>query len=113
MGKFIYAIHGNPRAWNEVSPSEKQVIMARYQAFTEKMKKESRFVAGSGLKDSSYRLDVRGGRIEVDGPFTESKEALTGYYILEAENMEAALELARSCPSLTHGEWVEVVELSQ
>ncbi len=44
----------------------------------------------------------------VDGPFTETKEVLTGFFIIEARDLDAAVEIARGCPALTHGERVVV-----
>jgi hypothetical protein len=52
---------------------------------------------------------ARGGPvITTDGPYAETKEALTGYYLIEAEDLEEAVAIAQNCPGLPHGVKVEV-----
>jgi hypothetical protein len=57
------------------------------------------------------RLKSDGINVTADGPYLETKEALTGYMIFEAENLQTAAEIAKKCPALTHGEFVEIAEL--
>ncbi len=48
------------------------------------------------------------GRTVVDGPFAESKEAIGGYFMVQADTLEEAVAIARECPGLAHGIKVEV-----
>jgi hypothetical protein len=50
---------------------------------------------------------MAGGKL-VDGPFTETREVLTGFFFLETESLESAAALAAGCPALGHGETVTV-----
>ena len=43
-----------------------------------------------------------------DGPFAESKEAIAGFFIIQADGLEQAVEIAKSCPGLDYGQTVEV-----
>ena len=57
-----------------------------------------RSVAGLALQPASTATVIRGGEL-TDGPFIETKEALGGYYVIEARDLDQALELAKICPS--------------
>ncbi|WP_035859172.1 YciI family protein [Cryptosporangium arvum] len=61
-----------------------------------------RVVAGLGFQDSSTATVIRGGLL-TDGPFVETKEALAGVYVLEARDLDHALELAKLTPIVTGG----------
>lgn len=112
MSEFMLVMNGNHKAWNEMSANEKQRIMEKYYAFVNRLKRENRFRGGSALKNGGIELKSEKGIIVVDGPFSETKEALNGYFIFEAENQDEAVTIARECPALTHGEKIQVFELT-
>jgi len=112
MKEFMLIMKGNYNAWNSISADEKQRIMEKYHAYVNRLKRESRFKGGSALKLGGAQLRAEKGIITVDGPFSETKEALNGYFLFAAENYDEAVAIARECPALTHGESVEVFELT-
>ena len=76
--------------------------------FIEETTKSGNFIAGAGLQPSSAgtRVSLKGGKIAVmDGPFTESKEIVGGYSIMEAKSREEALALARRFMELHLKHW--------
>jgi len=78
--------------------------MAAYQAFHAKA--GSAILAGDALTPSAAGVRITGGPdapTVTDGPFAESAEVACGYYVLEAENLDEALELARDIPAAQHG----------
>jgi len=63
-------------------------------------------IATNSLKSAGARLSVRGGkRLVVDGPFTEAKELVGGFFLLNVKSREAALALAAECPA---AEWATI-----
>jgi hypothetical protein len=108
--EFMLMMRGDHAAWSSQSPAEHQRIMELYYAYVQRLKDEGRFVAGSALSSKSKRL-LPGLKV-IDGPYPEAKEALNGYFLIRAKDFDEALALARDCPCLTHGETVEVIELS-
>lgn len=112
MSEFIILFKGSFADWNKKSPDETQKIMEKYHAFVSKLKSEGRMRGGSALKGGGFEISPTPMGPSVDGPFSESREALTGYMIFEAENFETAVEIAKSCPALTHGESLLVHQLS-
>jgi hypothetical protein len=112
MSEFMLVMKGDSKSWEGMGAEEKQRIMEKYYAFVNRLKRENRFKGGSALKHDGVELRSEKGLIVVDGPFSETKEAFNGYFIFEAEDKNEAVTIARECPALTHGEKVEVFELT-
>ncbi len=84
----------------------KAAEMAAYQTFTQSIIESGHFQGGNGLQPTSTATSVRvrNGDIQLtDGPFAESREALGGYYLIEAENLDVAVEIASRIPTAKHG----------
>jgi hypothetical protein len=113
MKEFMIAMSGKSVDWRAMGPEENQKIMEKYFAFVDTLKRKHGFSGGSALNQAAYSLKSDLGKIIVDGPFAETKEVLNGYFIFKALNFDEAIEIAKQCPALTHGETVQVFELSQ
>ena len=88
-----------------VMPSEK--LLAEMGAYNEELVKAGIMLAGDGLHPSSKgkRIQFSGSkRTVVDGPFTETKELIAGFWIWQVRSMEEAVEWARRCPDPMPGE---------
>jgi len=88
-----------------IMPSEK--LLADMGKFNEELVKAGVMLAGEGLHPSSKgkRIVFSGGKKSVvDGPFTETKELVAGFWIWQVKSMEEALEWARRCPDPMPGE---------
>ena len=75
---------------------------AAYAAFSADVKARGLFLAGEALTPTSTATTVRvvnGETVTTDGPFAETKEALGGFYLIEAKDLDQALALAKLCPS--------------
>jgi hypothetical protein len=91
------------------SPEEMQEILKRYGAWSEELAKSGKLVNGAKLADDRGRLlRNEGERVVVDGPFSETKEMVGGFFIVEAENYDAAADVAKSCPHLALGGTIEL-----
>jgi len=83
------------------APFDEQLFTA-YMRFNEEMYKAGVLIASEGLNPGGEgaRIEVRKGkRTVVDGPFTESKELVGGFYIVDVRSLEEAIEWALRCPS--------------
>jgi hypothetical protein len=92
-----------------VMPSEK--LLADMGKFNEELVKAGVMLAGDGLHPSRRGKRVRlsgGRRTVVDGPFTETKELVAGYWIWQVKSMDEALEWLRRCPDPMPGEDAEI-----
>ena len=81
-------------------------MSAPYMAYTEALKKAGALLGGDRLQPTSAATTVKvaDGRTQVlNGPYAETKEQLGGYYMIEAEDLDAALAWAARCPGAAHG----------
>lgn len=120
--KFMLLIHqrdaarpgrpaeGNERAvaaWESLSEDEQRTIYGEWQAVNE----TSGVTAGAQLQPPETAVTVRvenGKPLRIDGPFAETKEALGGYLFFEADDIDAAVELAERIPTARLGGAIEV-----
>jgi hypothetical protein len=91
-----------------LSPAELQKTMAAFVGWFERLSAEGTVKAGQPLMDDSRIVSGKNGRIVADGPFAESKEAIGGYFIVNADSFDEAVTIAQGCPILEHGTVVEV-----
>jgi hypothetical protein len=80
--------------------------LAGYQAFTDWTRERGHFLGGEALHPTSAATTVRvidGRTVTTDGPFAETKEALGGYYLIEAKDLDEAIDCAARIPGATHG----------
>ena len=111
MAQFILLLRGVNEQLNHYSPEELQKLLEKYDAWIENVQNEDKLRGAQKLKDDvRHQVTVKNGEI-VDGPFTETKETIGGYFIIETIELPEALEIARKCPILSHGGSVEVQEI--
>ena len=110
MSEYILLMHENDHAWTLMPKDEQQRILKRYFAWVDELKSTDSLRGGAPISDEGTLLQSVDGEV-VEGPYTESKEVITGYFILEADSLEAAVAIARNCPALGHGEKVVVKRL--
>ncbi|HVE86582.1 MAG TPA: YciI family protein [Myxococcales bacterium] len=86
-----------------------EVLYQRFVAWADQLHREQRLRGVERLVDDGARtVRRRGGRLVVDGPFAEGKEAVLGLFIVEAKDDEEAARLAQGCPGLEDACAVEV-----
>jgi hypothetical protein len=97
--KFLLMMAGYEDTWDALSPEEQARIVGRHNAFTRDLETEGKYVCSYRLRSQADARTVRrsedGEFVITDGPFAETKEALGGIYVIEAESMDEALEWAR------------------
>jgi hypothetical protein len=107
--QFMLLIHTDEGAMREAMANAKggaPEMMGAYRAYNDAMKQAGVFVAGDALQPSTTAtvVRVRDGKTQVlDGPYAEAKEQLGGYYLIEAKNLDVALEWAARCPAAQYG----------
>jgi hypothetical protein len=104
--KYMLLIYDEEQLWGKLSEAERQKIMGEYGQFTQQIKSNGRYVAGSQLQPTSAATSVRvrdGKRLLTDGPFAETREQLGGYYLIDAADLDEAIALAARIPSARLG----------
>jgi hypothetical protein len=116
--KYLCLIYENEKNWETTSPADAEAIMGEYFAFTEGIRRNGQYVAGEALQptQTATTVKVRNGKVSTtDGPFAETKEQLGGFYLIEAKDLNEAIQVAAKIPSARHGaiEVRPVVDFSQ
>ena len=104
--KYMLLIYGDPTKEPKPNTAEFGEMMAGYQAASKKMQADDVMLAGDGLQevDTATSLRIKSGKVEtMDGPFAETREYLGGYYLIDVENLDKALEYAALIPHANYG----------
>ncbi|CAD6513006.1 YciI family protein [Paraburkholderia sabiae] len=104
--QYLLMIYSEETRWSQMTDSERQQGVAAYQAYTESLKKAGALVGANRLQQSNSATTVRLVDTKpqvLDGPFSDSKEQLAGYYLIDVPNLDAAIAWASRCPGAAHG----------
>ncbi len=102
--RYALLIYTNEAADTQASKQEQDAVMAAYYAFSEKFKDQ--IGGGEALLPTSSATTVRvrdGKTLTTDGPFAETKEQLGGFYLVTAENLDEAIQIASNIPGAAVG----------
>jgi hypothetical protein len=88
------------------SPEETRSHMTQFILWFERLKNEGTFKSGHPLEHNGKI--VTGRNVVTDGPFAESKEAIVGFFVIQADSLEQAVEIANGSPCLDYGQTIEV-----
>ena len=105
--QYAMLIYETPDAYEGLSDDELQALSAEYLA----VRDDPRVIGGAHLQPVHTATTVRaqdGRTLNVDGPFADTKEVFGGYFLFEADDVDAALELAAGIPAVRMGGAVEV-----
>jgi hypothetical protein len=115
MPQYMLLLHDDLTAYADMTPGQMQALLERYQAWAGRLGAEGRLVGGEKLKDEGgRRMRKQGGKVVVvDGPYSETKEVIGGYFTIKAESYADAVEIARSCPHLDYRGVIDVREVDE
>jgi hypothetical protein len=98
--------------YNQLSSAEIQKVIEQSKAWFEGLAAAGKVKSGQALARDGATISGKTGRVISDGPFAESKEAIGGYMILEAANLEEAIAIAKDNPALHGGTTIEIRPLA-
>ena len=104
--RYLCLIYENEKSWETIPAAESEAIMNEYFQFTDDIRKKGKYIAGEALQPtaSSTTVRVRNGKVSTtDGPFAETKEQLGGFYLIEATDLNDAIQVASRIPSARLG----------
>jgi len=105
--KYALLVYVDPSSLDGMSDRERQALTAEYL----EVREAPGVIGGDALQPIETATTVRvsnGATLTTDGPFADTKEILGGYYLLEADNLDQAIETASKIPSTWMGGSVEV-----
>jgi hypothetical protein len=104
--QYLLLLYVDESGWDRLTPAQKAEGLAAYTAYGEALKKAGAFINSNRLSPaaSATTVRLRDGKAQVlDGPYTETKEQVGGYYLIDAPDLDAALSWAARCPAASHG----------
>jgi len=95
--------------WDQdLSPEQLQKVVSDWYAWFDGLRQQGKCASGHPLRNEGKLVSGKKGRSVVDGPFSESKETIGGYFYLNVADMDEAVRIAQQCPGLDYGLVVEV-----
>jgi hypothetical protein len=107
MPQYMLLIYVDP-AEGPQSPEDRAAMMPRWNAYTQSLKDAGAYQGGDALvgAEAATTVRVRGGETQItDGPYAETKEYLGGYYLIEAPDLDTAINHAAKVPNV---EWASI-----
>lgn len=104
--KYLCLIYDEEKKLAGLSKSEFDALMGEYFAFTDAIRKSGHYLAGEDLKPvrTATTVRIRNGKVSTtDGPFAETKEQLGGFYLINAKDLDEAIQIASRIPSARLG----------
>jgi hypothetical protein len=104
--KYLCLIYDQESTWAALSKPEVDAIMGEYMTFTDSIIAAGKMVVGEELQPvhTATTVRVRGGQLSTtDGPFAETKEQLGGFYLIDATDLNEAIQIAARIPSVRTG----------
>ncbi len=104
--KYLCLIYENEQNWSHYTKNQGDSMMAEYGSFTQDIQKSGHMIGGEALQPThtATTVRVRNGKVSTtDGPFAETKEQLGGYYLIEATDLNDAIQVAARIPGAKTG----------
>jgi hypothetical protein len=104
--QYLLLIYDNEKEFDSLPPAKQESVLGEYFKFTTWIKSSGHYVGSNRLKPVGDATTVRvrnGKTTTTDGPFAETREQLGGYYLVEAKNLDEALQVAARIPSAQFG----------
>ena len=104
--KYLCLIYSDESKWQKMGPDDIASMMGEYNAFTESIKKSGHWLGGHQLQPTmtGTTVRIRNGKLSTtDGPFAETKEQLGGFYLIEAKDLNEAMQIGSRIPGAKVG----------
>jgi hypothetical protein len=106
MEKFMLIFQGGKM--DGLSPEEMQAQMGKWFGWIEKLRKTEQYVSGEPLLPGGKLVSGPGGKTVTDGPYTEGKEVVGGFFVIKARDLADAVAISKDCPDFGYGGSVQI-----
>jgi hypothetical protein len=104
--KYLCLIYDDEKKIETMPQAESDKFMSEYFAFTDDVRKSGHMIQSEALQpvQTATTLRMKNGKVSTtDGPFAETKEQLGGFYLIEAKDLNEAIQVASRIPSIRTG----------
>lgn len=112
MKCYLLLIKGSFAEWNKLSESRRNEVISQFGEFAKELGKRGYMRGGDGCSERSFRLMNSEMAANESLLSPETKDMVTGYFLIEVPDENEALSMARKCPAFNCGEYVELVPCS-
>src|SRR3954454_4873739 len=109
--KYLCLGYHDPDAWKAMPQQEREALMQECAAYAEQLRRSGHYIDGAALDGAAAATTLRfenGKMFVTDGPFTETKEHLGGVVVLEASDLNHAIQLMSRAPGMRVGGRIEI-----
>jgi hypothetical protein len=100
MTQYMILIYEDQAGYETAAPEVYDEVMQAHTDFMASVEQHgAKIVSSEALQSTGTATSIRGGSEVTDGPFVETKEALGGYYLIDAPDLDTALSVAKRCPA--------------
>ena len=100
MSQYLILIYEDEAGYETATPEVMNEVMQAHNDFAAQVEQHgAKLLGGEALQPTGTATSVRGGSDVTDGPFAETKEALGGFYLIEAPDLDTALAIGKLCPA--------------
>jgi len=111
MAQYLILIYEDEQAYENADPAVYQQVMDAHNRFSEQVGElGGQLVGGNALQSTATATSIRSD-VVTDGPFVETKEVLGGYYLIEAKDLDHALQIGKLCPAQFGGVEVRPIQV--
>lgn len=113
--QYLCLIYSEESQWPRLPKAEYERVLGEYLSYSDDVRQSGHLLGGNPLEPTTAAttVRVRNGKVSTtDGPFAETKEQLGGYYLLEAKDLNEAIQLASRIPGAKYG-CIEVRPVSE
>ncbi len=107
MKKFLLILHEDIGTIQKLSPEEMKELVNSHKKWATKLGEQGYLVAGDGLEETGFKIEGKECVIK-DGPYIKSNKKIGGYYLLQAEDLQTIVDVAKGCPCHLWGGITEV-----
>lgn len=107
MKQFLLLLHEDVQKMAELSPREIQEIAEAHMQWAVKLAEKGHLISGDGLHENGILITGKDSVVK-DGPYLESKEIIGGYYLIQADDLQTAVTIAKECPTHHFGGTTEI-----
>lgn len=97
MNKYLLLLHEQVEEMQKLSPKEMEELINGHMEWAQKLAEDGHLVSGDGLQETKILITGKNSIVQ-DSTYLEVKEMIGGYYLIQAESLEAAIEIAKNCP---------------
>ncbi len=111
MPKYMVLLGGGEEQWSKFTPEQNEQMLQQYYAWAGRLAAQPWLRGGDQLQPGGRMLRGNSGGTVTDGPYTETKDVISGYVVLEAPDYDAAVAMSKDIPALQHGGYVIVRQI--